>query len=112
MAPVVGGDGGIMGSRMPLTCRWSRGRMRPLGGVLIERGEYAVRLEGSKHVGVERCGEDVGVDERRVPVVGHDKGTRVHNCVALALDIVYRSDEWDPKHLINYYLFKYYVRQQ
>jgi hypothetical protein len=55
--------------------------MRPLGTVLIgvERGEYTVRLEGSKHVGVERGSEDSGVDERRVPiVVGHDKGTSLH----------------------------------
>jgi hypothetical protein len=42
-------------------------------------GEYAVRLEGGKHVGVERGSEDSGVDERRVPiVVGHDKGTSLH----------------------------------
>ena len=64
--------------------------MRPLRSVLIgvERGEYAVRLEGGKDVWVERGGENGGVDKRGGPiVVGHVKGTS-SALLHWALDIV------------------------
>lgn len=101
-------DGGV-----PLgTGRWGRGWMRPvLGGVGgLERGEYAVCLEGGEDVGVERGGEDSGVDEGRMPiVVGHVK-RQVQHCGS-----GHRLP--GPTHgtpVTCYYLLflEYYVRQQ